>query len=114
VGVTFGGPFLKNHPETATNLVAALIRGARDIQGDAYFAPENLQAYAEYTATPIDTLKSMDPYAFDRNLTPDQNTLLDMQRVFIAEGVLSQPQPIPTEQIVDPTLVQRAVAQLGP
>ena len=107
VGVTYGGPFLKNRPEVGRRLLAALIKGARDVQGNNYFAPENLAAYAKYTATPVETLKGMDAYDFDPNLTPDIATLADMQRVFIAEGV-QQGEPIPTERFVDSSFVQAA------
>src|SRR5919199_1295904 len=99
VGVIYGGPFLKGRPEVARKLLAALIRGAHDVQGPGYFAPDNLQAYAKYTGTPVETLRSMDAYDFDPNLAPDTATLLDMQRVFIAEGV-QQGEPIPTERFV--------------
>jgi NitT/TauT family transport system substrate-binding protein len=99
VGVTYGGPFLKGRPDVARNLLAALIKGAHDVQGQGYFAPENLDAYAKYTGTPVETLKTMDAYDFDPNLAPDTATLMDMQRVFIAEGV-QQGEPIPAERFI--------------
>jgi NitT/TauT family transport system substrate-binding protein len=114
VGVTFGGAFMKNRPDVARKLLMALVKGARDIQGDRYFAAENLQAYATYTDTPIDTLKAMDPYEFDPDLGLDVQTLQDMQQVFIAEGVEQAKEPIPPASYVDDSFLKAAVQQLGP
>lgn len=114
VGVTFGGPFIKNRPEVAQRVMVALVRGARDVQGQGYFSPENLAAYSKYTATPVETLRGMDPYAFSPNLEPDVKTLQDMQQVFITEGVLNLREPLPASRYVDDTFQQQAVQQLGP
>ncbi len=113
VGVTYGGPFVKNHPDLARRVALALVKGARAIQGQGYFAPDNLAAYAKYTGTPVETLKGMDPYEFDPDLLPDTKTLLDMEQVFIAEKVLDFAQPIPTEKFVDDSYVKAAAQQLG-
>ncbi len=114
VGVTYGGPFIENRSEVARKVMVALVKGARDVQGQGCFAPANLEAYAKYTSTPVETLKGMDPYEFDPNLTPDARTLVDMEQVFTAEKVLEFPQPIPAEKFVDDSFVKNAVQQLGP
>ena len=113
VGVTFSGAFLKNRPQVARRVLAALIQGARDIQGDGYFAPQNLQAYATYTDTPLETLKSMDPYTFDPDLGLDTQTLQDMQQVFIAEGVEQAQAPFPASAYTDPSVLQDALQVLA-
>jgi len=114
VGVTFGGGFIKNRPDVARKLLVALVKGARDVQGDRYLSPENLQAYSMYTDTPIDTLKNMDPYEFDPDLGLDVNTLQDMQQVFIAEGVEQSQQPLAPATFADETFLKAAVQELGP
>lgn len=114
VGVTFGGAFIKSHPDVGQRFMAALIRGSRDIQGSAYFAPENLAADSQFTSTPVETLRTMDPYTFDPDLRPDYNTLTDMETVFIQEGLLAFSSQIPATQFVDPSFVDAAVGLVGP
>jgi NitT/TauT family transport system substrate-binding protein len=114
VGVTFGGAFMKNRPAVARRLLIALVKGARDVQGDGYFSPQNLEAYATYTATPVEILKTMDPYEFDPDLGLDVQTLQDMQQVFIGEGIEQAPTPIDPSAYVDETFLKAAVQQLGP
>ena len=115
VGITYGGQFIKNRPDVARRVMVAMVKAARDIQGQGYYAPENLAAYAKYTGTPIDTLKSMDAYGFNPDLTPDSRTLLNMEDIFLKEGgVLNFTQPIPADKFIDSSFVQYAVQQLGP
>ena len=113
VGVAYGGPFMKNRPDVARKLMVALIKGARAVQGSGYFAPDNLEAYARYTATPVETLKMMDAYEFEPNLAPDEKTLTDMQRVFIAEGAEQAAEPIPAASYIDDSFQKAAAAELG-
>jgi NitT/TauT family transport system substrate-binding protein len=112
VGVTYGGGFIKSRPDVARKLLMGLIRGARDVQGENYFSADNLQAYSTYTDTPIDTLKGMDPYEFDPDLGLDLDTLQDMQRVFISEGVQQTPEPIPPSTFTDQSFLAAAVKEL--
>jgi NitT/TauT family transport system substrate-binding protein len=114
VGVTVGGPFLKSRPDVVRKMLMALVKGAREVQGDGYLAPDNLQAYSTYTETPVETLKAMDPYEFDPDLGLDTQTLQDMQQVFIAEGVQQPAQPIAPSLFVDEGPLKAAVQQLGP
>jgi NitT/TauT family transport system substrate-binding protein len=114
VGVTFSGAFITNRRQVALRVLMALVQGARDVQGDAYFAPDNLQAYATYTDTPVETLKRMDPYEFDPDLGLDLQTLQDMQQVFITLGVEQAQSPIPTSSYADDSLLKAAAQQAEP
>jgi NitT/TauT family transport system substrate-binding protein len=113
VGVTFGGAFMKNRPAVARRLLIALVKGARDVQGDGYFTPQNLEAYSTYTATPVEILKTMDPYEFDPDLGLDVQTLQDMQQVFIREGIQQTPAPIDPTAYADDTFLKAAVQLLA-
>lgn len=110
VGVTFGGPFLRDRPAVGQRFLAALIKGARAVQGDAYFAPDNLQAFATYTGAPVEVIKGMDPYDFDPDLGLDTATLEDMQRVFRDEGVIQSATPLPPSAYADETALPKALA----
>lgn len=114
VGVTFSGGLMRNRPQVARQVLAALVQGARDVQGDGYFDPDNLLAYSSYTETPLDTLRSMDPYEFDPDLGLDVQTLQDMQQVFIAEGVEQAQAPYSPSSYVDDTVLKDAWKLLGP
>jgi NitT/TauT family transport system substrate-binding protein len=112
VGTTFSGAFIKNRPDVARRVMVALVKGARDVQGANYLSPQNLKAYETYTATPVATLQTMDAYDFDPNLAPDAQTLDDMQRVFIDQGILQLPAPLPTSEYIDASFQQAAVQGL--
>ena len=75
---------------------------------------DNLAIIAKYTKFPLDTVRAMDPYAYDPNLTPDTETILDMQRMFLAEGQLNYTTPLAADQLIDPSLAKAAAAKLGP
>ena len=92
--------------------MTALVRAARDLQGDRTRSDEHLQIFAKYTNIQLETLKTMDPYDFDPNLTPDVPTLTDMQKVFIEEGVLKFAGPISPDRWSDDSYVKYAATQV--
>ncbi|HLH24925.1 MAG TPA: ABC transporter substrate-binding protein [Chloroflexota bacterium] len=114
VGMVYGPAFRGERDATARRFFTALVRGARDLQGDGYFADEHLQIFAKYTNLPIETLRNIDAYGFDPDMKPDIDTLLDMQRVFFDAGILTFSPPLTADRIVDDSYSRAAVAQLGP
>jgi len=96
----FFGPNLLRAPDNARVLMAALRKAAADIAGPGYYAPDNLAAYAKYTKQPVDLLKHADRYDFKADLRIDQPTVIDMQRVFIDQGILKYGTPINESQLV--------------
>lgn len=114
VGVVYGGQFIKDRPDVGRRLMVGLMKGARDVLGKDYYKDEHLAIYNKYTRTPVDTLKTMDQYDFFPDLHPDVATLTDMQRIFIAEGVLKLPAPLPPTRWADDSFTKFAVQQLGP
>ncbi len=112
-GVLFGGQFVKNRPEVAVGVLMALVRGARDLQGGGFYAPENLAIFSRYTRLPVETLRAIEAYEWDPNLRPDVKTLLDMQSVFIQNGLLRYSPPLTAERLVDEALLDQALQRLG-
>jgi NitT/TauT family transport system substrate-binding protein len=112
VGTVYGSGFIKDRAEVGRRFMTALVRAARDLQGDRVKSDEHLQIFSKYTNIPVDTLRTMDPYDFDPNLRPDVSTLTDMQRVFIEEGVLRFASPIPPERWADESFVNYAGSQV--
>src|SRR5581483_2997177 len=114
VGLVYGTAFMRDHDAAAKRLFAALVRGARDLQGDRYYSDANLEIFAKYTNLPVDTLRNIDQYGFDPDMRPDVETLMDMQRIFQEAGIILYSQPLPPERVADESYSRAAVASLGP
>ncbi len=114
VGVVYGEDFIKKRPEVGRRFMTALVKAVREIQGPKYYDEENLNIYAKYTRMPLDTLKRIDKYDFHPDLKPDVETLMDLQKLFIAQGFIRYSEPLPPERWVDDSFVRNAVGQLGP
>ena len=113
VGTVYGTAFRRDHDAAGKRFFAALVRGARDLQGDQYLSDANLEIFAKYTRLSVDVLRNLDPYGFDLDLRPDTETLLDMQRVFFDAGILTFTPPLTADRIVDESYSRAAAAQLG-
>ena len=114
VGTLYGVSFMRERDAAARRVFVALVRGARDVQGPDYHSDANLAIFSKYTNIAIDTLRNIDQYGFDRDLKPDVETLLDMQRLFLESGILTFTPPLTAERVVDETYSRAAVDQLGP
>jgi NitT/TauT family transport system substrate-binding protein len=98
-GVFFGPALLHNH-DNARAVMTALRRAAAEIAGDGFYAPANIDAYAKYTKQPIEVIKAAPRYDFKPDLRIDQATLEDMQREFVADKILTYPQPLNEVRLV--------------
>jgi NitT/TauT family transport system substrate-binding protein len=114
VGTVYGTAFMREHDAAARRLFAALVRGARDLQGPRYYSDENLEIFSKYTRLGVDVLRNIDQYGFDPDLKPDAETLMDMQRLFQEAGIIVYNPPLPPERVVDETYSRAAAAHLGP
>jgi NitT/TauT family transport system substrate-binding protein len=114
VGILYGAHFMEERDAVARRFFLALVRAARDLQGDGYYRDEHLRAYAKYTNLALEVLRQIDRYDFHPDLRPDTETLMDMQRVFLEAGILAFSAPLPPERVADETYSRAAVAQLGP
>ena len=98
-GVFFGPALLRNH-DNASAVMTALRKAAAEIVGPGFFAPENVEAYAKYTRQPVEVIKAAARYDFKPDLRIDQGTLEDMQREFVADKILTYPQPLNEVRLV--------------
>jgi NitT/TauT family transport system substrate-binding protein len=114
VGTLYGGQFMRERDAAAKRFLTGLVRGARDLQGDRYYTPENLEIFAKYTRQPVESIRGQDRYDYHPDLRPDVETLLDMQRVFMEAGILTYSPPLSGERIADDQYSRAAVAALGP
>jgi NitT/TauT family transport system substrate-binding protein len=114
VGTVYGTSFMRDRDATARRFFVAIVRGARDVQGDSYYSDENLEIFSKYTRLGIDVLRDIDQYAFDPDLKPDVETLMDMQRLFQQAGIIVYNPPLPPERVADESYSRAAAANLGP
>ena len=96
----FFGPSLLGDPKTAGALLDAIRHGAADIAGKGYFDARNLATFAQYTQQPVDVLRRSGRYDFAKDLRVDQATLLDMQREFLDQGILTYKTPLDERRLV--------------
>lgn len=96
----FFGPSLLNNPDSARAAMGALRKAAAEIAGPGFFAPAAVDAYVKYTKQPPDTVRVAPRYDFKPDLRIDQSTLEDMQREFVADGILTYKQPLNEVQLV--------------
>jgi NitT/TauT family transport system substrate-binding protein len=114
VGTVYGTAFRRDRDAAGKRFFTALVRGARDLQGDQALSDQNLEIFSKYTRLPVDTLRSIDPYGYDPDLKPDTDTLMDMQRVFFDSGILTFNSPLTPGRVVDESYSRAAAAQFGP
>jgi NitT/TauT family transport system substrate-binding protein len=98
-GIFFGPALLRNH-DNASAVMTAFRKAAAEIAGDGFFAPSNVEAYAKYTKQPVDVIRAAPRYDFKPDLRIDQGTLEDMQREFLADKILTYPQPLNEVRLV--------------
>jgi NitT/TauT family transport system substrate-binding protein len=96
----FFGPALLGDPKRAGAVLDAIRRGAADIAGKGYLAARNLDALATFTQQPVDVLRRSDRYDFAPDLRVDQATLLDMQREFLDQQILTYTTPLDEHRLV--------------
>ena len=98
-GIFFGPSLLRNR-DAASSLMGALRKAAAEIAGSGFYEPANLEACAKYTKQPVDVIKASPRYDVKPDLRIDQSTIEDMQREFLADGVLKYGAPINEVRLV--------------
>jgi NitT/TauT family transport system substrate-binding protein len=115
-GVYFDAAFFDQHRPAVEAFLAAYLRGARDLEGDGYRAPENLAVLEKYTKIPaaaiaasrppyhdpdgrlhVDDFQKLNDFFVAQGLAPklDMSTLVDLSvaeaaRRILAEGTLGR------------------------
>jgi NitT/TauT family transport system substrate-binding protein len=96
----FFGPSLLHDAGTPRAVMAALRKAATEIVGPGFYAPANVDTYVKYTKQTADAIKAAPRYDFTPDLRIDQGTLEDMQREFIADGILTYKPPLNEVRLV--------------
>ena len=101
------------NPELAKGFVKAYLRGARDLNGDAWNDPENLAIVEQFTGVPADVVARANRSYHDPNGALPLDDLLELQSFFRAQGQLSYEQDIDLAPFVNSSYVDAALQELG-
>lgn len=101
------------NPELAAGFVKAYIRGARDLNGDAWYDPENLAIIEKYTGVPADVVARANRSYHDPNGEIPIDDLMELQRFFASQGELSYTDEIDMSQFINSSYAEKAVEELG-
>lgn len=106
--------FMHDRPNVALAFTRALIRGARDAQGDFSKNPEIAAMIAKQTDLKLDDVENSAPYVFDPNLdiSKFEQKLRDEETVDRANGRLNYTEPLAFDKVIDAKLVHEAAAQV--
>ena len=108
--------FMHDRPKVALAFMRALIRGARDAQGDYSKDPAIAQMIADQTQLKLSDVEDSAPYLFDPNLdiTKYEGKLRDEEAVHRANGRLNYAEPLAFDKVIDAALVHKAAAEVKP
>ena len=114
--VLFSGRFLRERPAVAERFLRAMIRGARDVQGEKLKSPEVVAILSAATKVPADVIAAGVSQVFDPDLAIDKYTadIRGEERIHMKNGRVTYATPLPLDRIVDGTPVRAAAAALGP
>ncbi|HEY3919659.1 MAG TPA: ABC transporter substrate-binding protein [Stellaceae bacterium] len=106
--------FMQERPKVALAFVRALVRGARDAQGDYSKDPAIAKMIAQQTNLKVEDVENSAPYLFDPNLdiTKYEESLRNEESVHRANGRLNYSEPLAFDKVIDATLVHEAAAEV--
>jgi NitT/TauT family transport system substrate-binding protein len=101
------------NPELAKGFVKAYLRGARDLNGDAWSDPENLAIIEQFTGVPADVVARANRSYHDPNGAVPVDDLMELQSFFRAQGQLSYDQDQDLAPFINSSYVDAALQELG-
>ena len=113
-GLLYSGKLMKERPQVAKNFMVALMKGFREVQGDKFISPENLQIFNKHTKVAIEIIREVATYDYDPDLVLNTATLMEQQAVYMRYGALKYTKPLTPEQFVDESYIKHALSVLGP
>lgn len=111
--VYFNKAWVTANPQAATGFIKAFLRGARDLQGEAYFDDANVAAISKYTKVEPDVIKRARRPYFDPNGTVSLADIQTLQQFYRKQGLLNYDQDIDMSRYINGRYVEEALKQLG-
>lgn len=106
--------FMLGRPKVALGFMRAMIRGARDAQGNYSKDPAIAAIIAKQTDLKLEDVENSAPYVFDPNLdiAKYERSLRDQEAVHRKNGRLNYTEPLAFDKVIDAALVHQAAAQV--
>ncbi len=111
--VYFNKGWVTANPDLATRFIKAYLRGARDLQGEAYFDDANVAAISKYTKVAPDVIKRARRPHFDPNGTVSLEDIQALQQFYRKQGLLNYEQDLDMSKFVNTKYVDEALKALG-
>lgn len=112
-GLITSGTLLKTKADVVNRFTTALMKGARDLQGDAIKSDANVAIFAKYMNQKPEVLKAIAPYAYDPNFNLPTVDLQNFEDIETAAGVLKLDKPVAISDVTDGGPVAAAIKVLG-
>lgn len=112
--VFFGTKFMHDRPQVALAFLRALVRGARDAQGQYLKDSKIAASIAQQTGLKVEAVEASTPYAIDPNLdiARFEDGLRDQESVHRENGRLNYTGDLDFSTVIDPSLVHQAAASV--
>lgn len=107
------GKLVNDRPEVAERFVLALTEAAALMQGDDYFAPENIEAYMTYTNSTEEALRSGRPVIYDPEMKIPVAGLADIEKTHRENGRTEYTDPLDLSNVIDERFTDAARKALG-
>jgi NitT/TauT family transport system substrate-binding protein len=110
--VFFSGKFLRERPDVGVRFLRAVMRGAKETQGDYAKNPEIAQIIAKQTKLKLEDIEASHAFAFDPNLDIGKFTdsIRRQETQHRKDGRLDYTTPIAMDKIVDEGPAKKAMA----
>ncbi|MCL6511080.1 MAG: hypothetical protein K6U78_10360, partial [Anaerolineae bacterium] len=89
------------------------LRGARDLQGEAYFDDANVAAISKYTKVAPDVIRRARRPHFDPNGTVSLDDIQTLQQFYRKQGLLNYEQDLDMSKFVNTRYLEEALKALG-
>ncbi|MFC1465175.1 MAG: ABC transporter substrate-binding protein [Candidatus Brachytrichaceae bacterium NZ_4S206] len=111
--IYFNKGWVTANPDLATRFIKAYLRGARDLQGEAYFNDANVAAISKYTKVEPNVIKRARRPHFDPNGTVSLEDIQTLQQFYRKQGLLNYEQDLDMSRFVNTKYVEEALKALG-
>lgn len=111
--IYFNKEWATENPELAQGFVTAYLRGARDLNGDAWYDEQNLALIEEYTGVPADVVARANRSYHDPNGEVPLDDIMDLQTFFGERGQLNYEDELDMSQYINSSYAENAVEALG-
>lgn len=104
----------KKNEAAARGFMLALLQAVRDLsEPGAYHQPAHMAIIEKYTRVGPDVLRKTRPPSFNPNLEMDEKVMMDQQEFNLRRGYLKYTTPKPIKELVDLSIAEAVVKQLG-